>query len=546
MAAANVKRQSAFSQAVRTTVGGQAKAAPPSFPCIIPCVMSPFPFMPPSQRSPVAKGSGDDDAGREPTGDERPDAKTLTGANARVSAEEVRATKARTNPSNRGPKTEFKLPGLRFTGTESLHGSGRYQIEKECRRGSMGAVFRAYDTHLGREVALKFLLDEHKGNPEMRERFLQEARLTGRLQHPGVVPVYDLHQASGDGLFFSMMFVHGATLKELLRKRLTPSRDLSRFLAAFEKICQTMAFAHSLGVIHRDLKPANFMIGAFGVVRVMDWGLAKVLHENRVGESPEPRRQPNPPPGAMAAMATGDARSGIASGGAMGTLAYMAPEQARGETERVDKRADVFGLGAVLCEIITGHPPYTGTTVDELYRRALRADLREAMDRLDGCLAEPRLLMLVKQCLSEDPEARPHHAGEVAAIMTAQLESDLQRTALDMVRFFELSHDLFCLASLDGYFQRVNDNFARVLGYTKPELLSRPFLDFVHPADTAGTLAQMAKLSQGLPVVRFRNRYRDNTGHYHWLEWTAKSLPEEKVIFAVARPDPHETGDLTF
>jgi serine/threonine-protein kinase len=151
--------------------------------------------------------------------------------------------------------------------------------------------------------------------------------------------------------------------------------------------------------------------------------------------------------------------------------------------------------------------------------------------------------MLAKQCLSPDPEDRPHDAGEVAAIMTAQLEAELQRTALDMVRFFELSHDLFCLASMEGYFQRVNDNFARVLGYSKGELLARPFLDFVHPGDIAQTLAQMEKLSRGLPVVRFRNRYRDAAGVYHWLEWTAKSLPEEKVIFAVARPDPRDSSD---
>ena len=121
--------------------------------------------------------------------------------------------------------------------------------------------------------------------------------------------------------------------------------------------------------------------------------------------------------------------------------------------------------------------------------------------------------------------------------MTAHLESELHRTALDMVRFFELSHDLFCLASLDGFFKRVNDNFPRVLGFTKSELQARPFLDFVHPDDLNETLDQMKKLSLGLPVVRFKNRYRDVSGRYHWFEWTAKSLPEEQVIFAVARAD---------
>ena len=506
--------------------------------------MNPFHFMSRLTRAPAGRGAPDGGAGRTPDAGAGREASTLTGteAAARGPDRPVRAEPPRA--VGFGPKTEFLIEGLRFAGSESVHGSGRYHLEKECRRGAMGAIFRAYDTHMGRDVALKFLLEEHKEVPEMRERFLQEARLTARLQHPGVVPVYDLHRTAGNGLFFSMMFVHGATLKELLKKRSTPASDLSRFLNVFEKICQTMAFAHSLGVIHRDLKPANFMIGAFGVVRVMDWGLAKVLGERRVGGGAREKAGPIAPPERRPVAGGARPGSGMASGAAMGTLAYMAPEQARGETGQIDKRADVFGLGAVLCEILTGLPPYTGATVDELYRRARHADLSEAMDRLDRCLAEPRLLLLAKQCLGVHPDDRPHDAGEVAALMTAQLESELQRTALDMVRFFELSHDLFCLASLEGYFQRVNDNFARVLGYSKSELLSRPFLDFVHPGDVAQTLAQMEKLSRGLPVVCFRNRYRDAAGLYHWLEWTAKSLPEEKVIFAVARPDPEQSHAL--
>jgi eukaryotic-like serine/threonine-protein kinase len=507
--------------------------------------MSPFHFMSPRSPLPgrIAVRDGSDGRGtRKEDGAGVREVSTLRGTQAAAPGV---AAPPEGSAAVLGPKTEFLIDGLRFAGTESVHGSGRYHIEGECRRGAMGAIFRAFDTHLGREVALKFLLEEHKENPELRERFLQEARITARLQHPGVVPVYDLHRTSGNGLFFSMMFVHGATLKELLKKRVTSASDISRFLTVFEKICQTMGFAHSLGVIHRDLKPANFMIGAFGVVRVMDWGLAKVLGERRVGHGPAAAARPGASPKLGAALGGGRPESGLAAGAAMGTLAYMAPEQARGETELIDERADVFGLGAVLCEILTGLPPYTGSTVDELYRRALQADLGEAMDRLERCLAEPRLLMLAKQCLSARPADRPHDAGEVAAIMTAQLESELQRTALDMVRFFELSHDLFCLASLDGYFQRVNDNFARVLGYTKTELLARPFLDFVHPGDVAQTLAQMEKLSRGLPVVCFRNRYRDAAGVYHWLEWTAKSLPEEKVIFAVARPDSTGGDHLT-
>lgn len=438
-------------------------------------------------------------------------------------------------------KTLFGLEGIDLDEPEVIGGCGRYQIDQEHKRGAMGAIYKGFDTHLSREVALKFLLDEHRNNEELRDRFLQEARITARLQHAGVVPLYDLHRMAGNGLFFTMMFVHGATLKEWLRKRPNPTTDLPKFLSVFEKICQTMAYAHAQGVIHRDLKPSNIMVGDYGVVRVMDWGLAKVLVERRAaGGAMEASGGDRPEP---ASWRQG-ARSEGSLGAAMGTLAYMAPEQARGQSDEIDQRADVFGLGAVLCELLTGLPPYVGESVDDLYSQALRGDLMAARMRLDRCVAEPSLILLVKHCLSENPEERPHDAGEVAAIITAQLESDMRHTALDMVRFFELSHDLFCLASLDGYFQRVNDNFPRVLGFTKKELTARPFLDFVHPEDLQITLAQIEKLARGLPVVRFRNRYRDVMGGYHWFEWTAKSLPEEKVIFAVAREEVPSSDSL--
>jgi PAS domain S-box-containing protein len=444
---------------------------------------------------------------------------------------ELRAAAMATSRS--APKTEFRTAGLQLQDVERFDGGGRYRIEKEFRRGAMGVIVKAFDTHMNREVALKCLRDEFTDDPQMRQRFLQEAQLTGHLQHPGVVPVYDLHRLESNGLCFSMMYVKGRNLKELLRQRPNPTVDLPRFLNIFQKVCQTMAYAHCLGVIHRDLKPANVMVGEFGVVRVMDWGLGKYLVDPRSGVR-EPPPPVQPPPENVSWLSR---RASSGEGATMGTLAYMAPEQARGDTWLVDQRADVFGLGAVLCEILTGTPPYTAQTVDALLQQAARAELDDAKARLDHCLADPKLVSLATACLHATPEQRPPDAGRVATRITELLESDLQRTALDMVRFFELSHDLFCLASLDGYFQRVNDNFPRVLGFTKQELQTRPFLDFVHPDDIGRTLVEMRKLSQGLPVVCFRNRYRDAAGDYHWLEWTAKSIPDENVIFAVARPD---------
>src|SRR5262249_44322736 len=249
-------------------------------------------------------------------------------------------------------------------------------------------------------------------------------------------------------------------------------------------------------------------------------GVAKVLPGSPIADppadDPDPRPEPQPD----------DSDAGTRFGRILGTPAYMSPEQARGDIDKLDERTDVFGLGGILCTILTGQPPYAGTDGREVYRKARRCDLADAFARLAGCGAEAELVALCKRCLSA-PEERPRDAGQLARELTDYLESDLRRAARDLIRFFELSLDLFGIAGLDGYFRRVNSNFRRVLGYTTDELVSRPFAEFIHPDDRERTQAEMVKLSQGLPCVRFRNRYRDVRGDYRWFEWMAKSVPEE-------------------
>jgi PAS domain S-box-containing protein len=404
----------------------------------------------------------------------------------------------------------------------------RYQLTAEIARGAMGVVLRGRDTAFGRDIAVKVLLSAHKDKRELRRRFLEEARITARLQHPGVVPIYEVGQLPDTRPFYVMRMVHGRTLAQLLDARLDPSEDRPRFLRVFEQVCQAAAFAHDQGVIHRDLKPANVMVDAFAVVHVMDWGVAKVLPGSPLADAPddEPEDRLEPQPD--------DSDAGTRFGRILGTPAYMSPEQARGDIDKLDERTDVFGLGGILCAILTGQPPYAGTDGREVYRKARRSDLADAFTRLNACGAEAELVALCKRCLSASQD-RPRDAGQLARELTDYLESDLRRAARDLIRFFELSLDLFCIAGLDGYFRRVNSNFPRVLGYTTDELISRPFAEFIHPDDRDRTQAEMVKLSQGLPCVRFRNRYRDVRGDYRWFEWMAKSVPEEGTIFAVAR-----------
>src|ERR1041384_7614439 len=166
----------------------------------------------------------------------------------------------------------------------------RYQLQGEIARGGMGAVLRGRDVDLGRNLAVKVLLEKYVDRPEVARRFLEEAQIGGQLQHPGVVPVYDIGHF-GDRPFFTMKLVKGHTLAALLSERAEPSADRPRFLGIALQVSQAVAYAHAKGVIHRDLKPANIMVGAFGEVQVMDWGLAKVLQEGGAApatDSPDP------------------------------------------------------------------------------------------------------------------------------------------------------------------------------------------------------------------------------------------------------------------
>jgi WD40 repeat protein/serine/threonine protein kinase len=315
-------------------------------------------------------------------------------------------------------------------GTPELRGKSddsRYHLLGEIARGGMGAIIKGRDTDLGRDIAIKVLLDSHKDKPELILRFVEEAQIGGQLQHPGIVPVYELGQFGDQRPFFSMKLVKGKTFAELLAKRKEPSEDWPKLLGIFEQICQAMAYAHSRGVIHRDLKPANIMVGAFGEVQVMDWGLSKVLGQVGIAAVQKSLdKHPN-----VSVIETrrsvgndgpGEVGSDTQTGSAMGTPAYMPPEQALGEIDRLDARADVFGLGAILAEILTGQAPYVGTSSADTFRMASRGKLDDCHTRLDASGADPQLIALAKTALSPEPEDRMRDAGELAEGVTKYLE----------------------------------------------------------------------------------------------------------------------------
>lgn len=314
----------------------------------------------------------------------------------------------------------------------------RYQLQGEIARGGMGAILKGRDTDLGRDLAIKVLLDAHKDNPSIVQRFIEEAQIGGQLQHPGIAPVYELGQFGDRRPFFSMKLVKGETLSKLLGDRKSPGDERARFVGIFEQICQTMAYAHSRGVIHRDLKPANVMVGAFGEVQVMDWGLAKVLQSGGIADEKKAKDQHQ----GLSIIRTlrsraeigdgsdvpitghvGSSGSQTMAGSVMGTPAYMPPEQALGEVDLMDERSDVFGLGAILCEVLTGLPPYIGTDGTQVYRMAARGKLTDCFARLDACGADTELIAIAKDCLALEPKDRPRDAGGLAERISAHLAS---------------------------------------------------------------------------------------------------------------------------
>ncbi|MCB9878939.1 MAG: serine/threonine protein kinase [Planctomycetes bacterium] len=307
--------------------------------------------------------------------------------------------------------------------------AGKYLIHGELGRGGVGAVFRGHDQDLGRDVAIKFLHERYQKEPALLHRFVEEAQIGGQLQHPGIVPVYDIGMRRGkDGAeqpFFAMKLIKGETLARRLGARRDPRENRSDLLRIFEDVCQTVAYAHARGVVHRDLKPANVMIGSFGEVQVVDWGMGKVLRHGGVADEERAARAHSALSVIETVRSKGHGSQSIV-GSVMGTPAYMPPEQAHGDVEAMDERSDVFALGAILCEILTGQPPYVGAP-DELLAQAAMARLDGARQRLAACGADEDLLDLTYQCLLPAPAARPRSASEVAERIRAHLATREER-----------------------------------------------------------------------------------------------------------------------
>jgi eukaryotic-like serine/threonine-protein kinase len=270
----------------------------------------------------------------------------------------------------------------------------RYEILNPIGKGGMATVYLARDLLLGRKLAMKLL------STNALIRFRREARLHSVLEHTAIAPLYDAGRLADGRYFLAMKYVAGHTLAELAEEPPADPAELSTRLSWFEQVGHAIAYAHAKRIIHRDLKPENVMVSGYGRVYLIDWGLAK-QHEDAPPEDD---------------TATGENT-------ALGTLAYMAPEQAGGGYAKATEASDVFGLGAMLCTVLTGQPPYVGSPAD-VYRMVRECDTSGAVCRLSAAGTPYPLMELVRQCLAPNPQDRPASARQVVSTVIQWRQTD--------------------------------------------------------------------------------------------------------------------------
>jgi serine/threonine protein kinase len=294
---------------------------------------------------------------------------------------------------------------------ESATAQAEYRDLRFHRAGGLGEVYRACNAELNHEVALKFLKPARAGDPVSRRRFLQEAEITGRLEHPGVVPIYTLGTDGAGSPCYAMRFIHGRSLQDAIdashaaessgRDRAERSLALRELLTRFVSICNTVGYAHSRRILHRDLKPTNVMLGPYDETLVVDWGLAKPFAQGEAGG------------GASEEALLPSSGSGSLTVGVVGTLPYMSPEQAR--EQPLDPASDLFSLGAILYAILTGTAPYRSGAYSEMLEQVKHAYLLSETGRPAEAAQAYQQALAIQTRLAGDHPAIPEFQVRLAA-----------------------------------------------------------------------------------------------------------------------------------
>ncbi len=295
------------------------------------------------------------------------------------------------DPPGQGPSTQADSDSIEAELGDC--GAGRYSEQSTIGKGGMGEIVLCVEQNTRREVAMKRMLPTAAGHAKQRARFVEEAQVTAQLEHPNIVPVHELGRDADGAIYFTMKLVKGRSLAEIL----TAARDgeeshsLVELLGVFLKVCDGVAFAHSRGVVHRDLKPANIMVGDFGEVLVMDWGIARIVGGDDGADEigVQSNRQDADAP-AMHTMI----------GSIMGSPPYMPPEQAAGEIDKIDHRSDIYSLGAILYVILTLKSPIEGRTAREMIDTVIAGDIQPPEKRASDRDIPRELSAVVMKCMA--------------------------------------------------------------------------------------------------------------------------------------------------
>lgn len=302
--------------------------------------------------------------------------------------------------------------GESHDGTDDVHGSARFRILGSHREGGLGEVLLAHDRQLDRDVAVKQIRTRYQSSVEARERFIKEAKVTGRLEHPGIVPVYAMGVWPDGSHYYAMRFIEGQTMKDAIDSyhRSREPMQLRELLSRFIDVCNTIEYAHSKKVLHRDIKPSNIMVGPYGETLVVDWGLAKLLDESSDDSMTADLAK---------AFGSGSGSTPTQVGGTIGTPYYMSPEQASGNLDQIGCRTDVYLLGATLYEILTGTPPHRtlpektppektppgrGDSIETLLRQIRQGVLQRPRERVSD--VPPALESVCLKAMASDPVDR--------------------------------------------------------------------------------------------------------------------------------------------
>ncbi|MDP6375815.1 MAG: serine/threonine-protein kinase [Pseudomonadales bacterium] len=274
-----------------------------------------------------------------------------------------------------------------------LNPGNRYAYFKTIARGGKCIIQSCKDLHLGRVVCYKKLRPEFENDAVEQQRFLREARISAMLQHPNTVPTYELGRTNRGHYYFTMKLVHGYTLREVLDYR--ERYDFGQLIDVVQQVTNALEYAHACRVVHRDIKPENILIGPFGEVLILDWGLAKVWSETEQAQLDD---------ATAATISTEQVSHLTGQGKLQGTITYMSPEQIRRDPA-IDYRSDIYSIGVVLFEVLCGRPPFTGETVNDVREQILQTE--PVPPSTYSKFPIPALLdKAAHRCIAKDPEAR--------------------------------------------------------------------------------------------------------------------------------------------